>query len=153
MSTRIALLLQKAVQDIQGGNFEAAVLLLNETLEIEHQQVDALRLLGVIADLQKDWHQVFQLIDQVIQLNPQSGVAHSNRDNILLELGKVEEALISYEKAIALEPLYAEAHNNRGNVFQRLGRFAEAMQCYEKHCHCNLIMQMLMSIEAMHFKT
>ncbi len=127
MSTRIALLLQKAVQDIQGGNFEAAVLLLNETLEIEHQQVDALRLLGVIAALQKDWHQVLQLIDQVIQLNPQSGVAHSNRGNIFLELGKVEEALISYEKAIALGPLYVEAHNNRGNVFQRLGRFAEAM--------------------------
>jgi tetratricopeptide (TPR) repeat protein len=112
MSTRIALLLQKAVQDIQGGNFKAAVLLLNETLEIEHQQVDALRLLGVIAALQKDWHQVLQLIDQVIQLNPQSGVAHSNRGNIFLGLGKVEEALISYEKAIALGPLYAEAHNN-----------------------------------------
>ena len=40
----------------------------------------------------------------------------------MTDLGKYEEAITSYDKAIELKSDYADAHNNRGNVLNRLGK-------------------------------
>lgn len=132
MNFQIVQILQNAIVAIQANEFIAAQSLLNEVLRIEKNQPDALRFLGVIAALQKDWDQALRLIDLAIECNPQNGVAHSNRGNILVELGRSEEALLAYENAINLQPSYAEAHSNRGNVLQALGRYQEALTSYEK---------------------
>ncbi|QWD90887.1 tetratricopeptide repeat protein [Polynucleobacter sp. MWH-Braz-FAM2G] len=132
MNFQIVQILQNAIAAIQANEFIAAQSLLNEVLRIEKNQPDALRFLGVIAALQKDWDQALRLIDLAIECNPQNGVAHSNRGNILIELGRSEEALLAYENAINLQPSYAEAHSNRGNVLQALGRYQEALTSYEK---------------------
>jgi len=46
--------------------------------------------------------------------------------NTLQELGRLDEALASYNQAIALKPDYAEAHSNLGNTLHELGRLDEA---------------------------
>jgi hypothetical protein len=50
----------------------------------------------------------------------------------LQELGRLEEAVASYRKAIALIPDYAEAHYNLGNTLQELGRSKDAEASYRK---------------------
>ena len=125
-------LLQKAVQEIQVNELDSAKLHLKAVLAKEKNQPDALRFLGIIACLQKEWVYALQLIDQAIAAKPDNGLAHSNRGNILSELKRHEEALTCYEKAIALQPDYAEAYSNRGNALQALGRHEEALTCYEK---------------------
>jgi hypothetical protein len=50
----------------------------------------------------------------------------------LKELGRLEEAEVSYRKAIKLKPDYAEAHNNLGNTLKELGRLEEAEVSYRK---------------------
>ena len=48
------------------------------------------------------------------------------------DLGRFDEAVISYDQAIALKPGLAEAYNNRGNALQNLKRFDEAVASYDK---------------------
>jgi Flp pilus assembly protein TadD len=50
----------------------------------------------------------------------------------LKELGRLEDAEASYNKAIAIKPEFAEAHNNLGNLLQELGRLEDAEASYNK---------------------
>ena len=59
-------------------------------------------------------------------LSPQDAEAHSNLGVTLKELGRLDEAEVSYKKAIALKPDLAEAHSNLGNTLKKLGRLDEA---------------------------
>lgn len=131
MNSEIISLLQKAIQEIQTNQFDSAKLILQQVLGRVKDQPDALRFLGVIAALQKDWVEALRLIDCVIKITPDNGVAHSNRGNILNELRRHEEALACYERAIGLEPKYAEVYSNKGNVLQTLGNYDEALASYE----------------------
>lgn len=45
----------------------------------------------------------------------------TNRGLFLAELGRLEEALAAYERAIRLNPNDADAYYNQGNVLQELG--------------------------------
>ncbi|MDP7560673.1 MAG: tetratricopeptide repeat protein, partial [Planctomycetota bacterium] len=52
--------------------------------------------------------------------------AHNNLGNALLNLGKLDEAVASYHKALAIKPNLSEAHNNLGAALQELGQVGEA---------------------------
>jgi len=50
----------------------------------------------------------------------------------LQSLGRLEESLASYERALAIRPDYAEAWNNRGYALHYLGRLDEALAAHGK---------------------
>ena len=52
--------------------------------------------------------------------------AHNNLGNTLKELGRIDEAVTSYNQAIMIKSDYAEAHNNLGILLKDLGRLEEA---------------------------
>ncbi len=47
-------------------------------------------------------------------------------------LGRLDEALASYKKAISLKPDFAIAHNNMGNTLKNQGKLDEAIEAYNK---------------------
>ena len=47
-------------------------------------------------------------------------------------LGKLEEAVASYHKALDIKSNFAEAHSNLGNALQDLGALDEAVASYRK---------------------
>ncbi len=47
-------------------------------------------------------------------------------------LGRQDEAIAAYHKAIELDPKYTAAYNNLGNVYRDLGRQDEAIVAYHK---------------------
>ena len=64
---------------------------------------------------------------RAISLRPDYAEAHSNRGNVLKDLGRLDEAMASYDRAIRLKPDYAEAHSSRGNALARFGHLDEAL--------------------------
>jgi tetratricopeptide (TPR) repeat protein len=47
-------------------------------------------------------------------------------------LGKIEDALACYERALQLNPKDESGWTNKGNILYSLGRPAEALECYER---------------------
>ena len=58
--------------------------------------------------------------------------AHNNLGSVLLKMGRVDEAIAHFQKALQIKPDSAEAHNNLGNVLLQKGRVDEAMVHYQK---------------------
>ena len=56
---------------------------------------------------------------------------HNNLGNALRDLGKVDEAIASYERALARDPGYAGAHWNRSLVWLLQGKFEQGWPEYE----------------------
>ncbi|MEM7591014.1 MAG: tetratricopeptide repeat protein [Cyanobacteria bacterium P01_A01_bin.83] len=60
-----------------------------------------------------------------------SAEAHNNLGNLLMQQGKLSEAISCYRTAIAIEPEMAMAHNNLGNLLMQQGKLSEAISCYQ----------------------
>ncbi len=61
----------------------------------------------------------------------------SNYGVILKNLGKLQEAEVSYRKAIEINPDYADAHLNLGNILKDLGKLQEAELSQRKAIELN----------------
>ncbi len=66
-----------------------------------------------------------------LKLNPHDPAARVNFGNVLHSLGRFEEAVESYDRALATRP-DADTWNNRGNALHRLHRLDEAMVCFDE---------------------
>ncbi|MEM9276152.1 MAG: tetratricopeptide repeat protein, partial [Cyanobacteria bacterium P01_F01_bin.143] len=95
---------------------------------------------GNILAANKDYEAAVSGFDQAIKARLSSKVstikgfheAWYNRGIALKNLGRLEEALTSYEKALDIKPDKDEAWYNRGNALFNLGRLEEAIASYEK---------------------
>lgn len=71
--------------------------------------------------------------ERAIALAPREASFHNNRGLVLHEgLGRMAEALASFDTALALEPGYAAASFNKGNALRALGRLDDALQSYAR---------------------
>ena len=52
--------------------------------------------------------------------------------NALKVQGKLDEAIVSFNKAVSLKPDYAGAYNNMGNALKDQGKLDEAIASYNK---------------------
>ncbi len=63
--------------------------------------------------------------------------SYNYRGNAYSALGRLQEALADYQKAIELNPNHYEGYHNRGNVYSDLGRLQEALADYQKAIELN----------------
>ncbi len=74
-----------------------------------------------------------RLIDEPLNAN-----LHVGKGEALFGLGRHQEALAAYEKAIRLAPDLSEAYRGRGKVYERLAQQTydelkqQAQECYKK---------------------
>lgn len=61
----------------------------------------------------------------------------SNKGMSLQSLGRDQEALNCYDKAIEINPRYAVGWYNKGNSLDSLGRYDEAISCYDRSLEAN----------------
>ena len=64
--------------------------------------------------------------EMAAQLLPEDAGAHNNLANALGRLGRLDEAVTHYRRALHLRPDFAEAHNNLGHALLDLGQFNDA---------------------------
>jgi tetratricopeptide (TPR) repeat protein/predicted amidophosphoribosyltransferase len=61
----------------------------------------------------------------------------NNKGTSLEKVGRYEEAIKCYEKALEINPQQTETWFNKGNSLGRLGRFDEATKCHDKALEIN----------------
>jgi tetratricopeptide (TPR) repeat protein len=64
-------------------------------------------------------------------------VAHYGLGNALFEKGRVDDAVVQYEKALEINPDYAEACNNLGNALLQQGKVNEAITQLQRALQLN----------------
>ena len=92
---------------------------------------------GLLADGQKHLddaapQKALDLFDQFLATRPESAEGHVKRAAALEKLGRDEEALVSYNRAIAADRFFVIAHLHKGGLLNRLRRYDEALNCYEQ---------------------
>jgi len=131
LSQPIRAVLQQAVALHQAGRLAEAKSLYEQILTAQPGQFDSLHFLGVIALQTGDTATGVRLIGEAIAINPKAAAAHFNLGNALRALGRPDEAVASYDRALALRP-DAETHFNRANALKELRRLDEALAGYDR---------------------
>ncbi len=116
----------------QKGRLDEAAAIYTQVVEKEPRHFDALHLLGVIAGGTRNPSKAVDWISKAIHVNPGVAAAHSNLGAALKELGRLDEAVASYDRAIRLAPDMAEVHSNRGNTLREKNRLEEAVTSFDR---------------------
>jgi len=83
-----------------------------------------------IATARNDAGAALASYSKVLELTPDSPLAHYKRANIYKNRGELAQALSDYDRAIALDPGFAHALCNRGVALAALHRPDEALESY-----------------------
>lgn len=103
-----------------------------EILAVCPNHVDALHLLGVIANQTGSFVRAIELIEKAILIDPTQGTFFASHGNALQNLGRLQDALTSNDAAIALKPDHVPAHFSKGNALLALGDLNRAVASYDQ---------------------
>ena len=73
-----------------------------------------------------------EILEQAKSLAPDDPVILSEEGRIDLDIGKPQQALVAFGRALALDPASAAAHNNRGVALLALGQREAARTDFER---------------------
>ena len=116
-----------AIQHHQSGRLPQAEALYRQVLEMTPNHPDALHLLGVVELQNGNPDAGAELIHQAICHDQDNADYQANFGMALWELGRQDEAVSAYERALHLNPSHANAHYSLGNAHRARGRLAEAI--------------------------
>ncbi|MFZ6871922.1 tetratricopeptide repeat protein [Undibacterium sp. Di27W] len=78
------------------------------------------------------FQQAFDLLSLAASMKPDHVTIHASLGNVLLDLQRPADAIVSYDRFLSSTPEFAEVLNNKANALSALGREAEAMLCYNQ---------------------
>ena len=73
-----------------------------------------------------------ECFDKFLSAQPAHAGALVKRAAVLEKLGRDDEALAGYNRAIAADNTLVIAHLHKGGLLNRLRRYDEALNCYEQ---------------------
>ena len=89
----------------------------------------------LLYDEPEEYEDVIRMLTEHLTRNPADGIAYNNRGLAYSEIGRGEEALIDFEKAIEFAPVDPTPLVNRANLYERvrpIGEFQKAIEDYSK---------------------
>lgn len=90
---------EKAVELFQADKEEEALQLLEASVLLDSQFADAYEVMGVILGRHHRYDEGIQFMDKLLEVDPTSVMAHTNKSLYLMKLGKIEEAEEEKSKA------------------------------------------------------
>jgi len=132
MNPRLQLMLQQAIQAFQGGNFDAADLLLKKILQVDPKSFPSLHILGLIRVSQFKYSEALDYLELAARIQPNDASINYNLAKALADSGNNTDALARYKKAVILAPNNPDAWLNYGKTASDLGRYEEAITHYDK---------------------
>ncbi len=120
-------LLERALAHQRAGRLRDAERAYERVLQRHPSHFDALHMLGVVALQTQRPARAVELITRALPQKPTVGAAHNHLAKALVDLGRFEEAISSYDIAISLRPGFADAYVGRATALRYLERFDEAL--------------------------
>jgi predicted O-linked N-acetylglucosamine transferase (SPINDLY family) len=123
--------LELALSLHRAGRLGDAEQLYRRILSADPKQIEALRLLGVLANQAGKPELAVQWISSAISQGLATPDAYCNLGSALRRVGKLSGAIDAYRQAITLQPDFAEAHNSLGVTLKAVGQADPAIQAFE----------------------
>ena len=100
---------QSAVQYFQAGNLQQAEQFSKKLLSVDPESESANHLMGIIIARKGGRNDLAAgFIQKALAVNPDNIEAHKNLGELLQGAGRLDEAVISYQKALSLKPDYVD---------------------------------------------
>lgn len=129
--------LGEGLEHHQAGRLAEAERVYRDVLVARPDTPDALHLLGVLLSQTARPETAEALIAEAVRLCPVVADFHASHGDALAALGRFDEAVASYERALSLDPAHEEArarlfnaHNNRGTARLAAGDLVGAEQSF-----------------------
>ena len=85
-------------------------------------------LMGTAYIFQNETAQAEACFERALKRDPKHYRAQTNRGNLALEAGRIDEAITAYEAALKLEPNFPNAHHNLGVAYRRKGHINKSVR-------------------------
>ena len=99
---------------------EAAAEYYMHTLEIDPHHAEALHWLATLRAEQQRYDEMLELLQRLIDIDPSDAAIHSNIGIALFYLGRNDEALKSFDRALTLDPTLENARTNRAALLEAM---------------------------------
>ena len=96
--------LTQAAKQYAKGNYDRALLEVDEVIRREPDNVNAYRLRVLIDEAREDWENVVADAGQVLRLDPKDADAYVSRGNARLSLRQFDKALADFRGAVKADP-------------------------------------------------
>ena len=124
--------IDRAIELHQAGRLPEALALYEEVFS---QQGDwnatLLYLLGTAYYQTHKLPDAEKMLQRSVELDFQNPGAHSNLGLVLETLGRLNEALDSFDAALSIKPDFSGAFSNKGSTLRQMGRLDEALSSFE----------------------
>jgi len=120
--------LKAAQAHLEAGQPGEAVALLEQVLEDDPDNADALYLSAVIAYFNRFVPQAIELFEQALEVRPDFADAHLMLGNVLTAEKRFDEAIIHWRRALVLKPGNAAAHANIARILGERGQYGAAAE-------------------------
>jgi tetratricopeptide (TPR) repeat protein len=125
-------LLNSGIQAFQAGNYQMALALFDQVLDLNSNKSDAWTNRGVVLSYLSRDEEAIASYDRAIEIEPNYYLAWCNRAVALENLGCFEEAIASCDQALSIQPDDPEALIIRAKQLYKLGRWEEAIISYDR---------------------
>jgi tetratricopeptide (TPR) repeat protein len=125
-------LIAKAAELHRAGRLEDAESIYREILGRDPRNLEALRLLALIAMKTEHYGQAESLLKRAVEIAPDFLAAWIDLSRAQLERQELQAALASIERAVQLRPHSANVHINLANVQARSGHHDQAIASYRR---------------------
>ncbi len=118
--------LQQGILCQRAGRLGDAARHYKAVLTQEPKNVDALNLMSVLAITAGDFQMATALARNAVVEQPEWFLSHINLGNAMQGLGRLDDAIDSFQKAVTLNPSSAESFLNLSDALNQAGRHGEA---------------------------
>ena len=124
--------LYKGIRHVKAGRLKLAEESYKKVLKKDKNNIDALRLLGLLAFKTKDYEIAERLLLKVLQCDPSFSLAWDNLAKLYRIQNKLLKSIPAFENLIKLDPRNFEALVSLGTVYIKLSKYHEGIKLYEE---------------------
>ena len=124
--------LYKGIRHVKAGRLKLAEESYKKVLKKDKNNIDALRLLGLLAFKTKDYEIAERLFLKVLKLDPSFSLAWDNLAKLYRIQNKLLKSIPAFENLIKLDPSNFEALVSLGTIYIKLSKYHEGIKLYEE---------------------